>query len=343
MLKQFIGAEWKVLMVVAVGLAVGELGMRAIETRLSIDVDHLKNFPAIAQALREDAAPDELRVLFLGNSLTRLGVDQDVFKQSAEVDGRKIHTAKMNPDNTALAEWYYAFGNFFADPQRAPDVLIVGFEGGHLRDHPSRHPARLAHYYCDANDWQDLRQFDLHGFEDAAGYWLARWSAMYSNRDRVERRLLDELIPGYRDGMQIVNQRQSAEADQQTAIQRPTYHRLREFIARAREHGVRVILAAMPIADRYELDPELLDVVDETGIELVDCRDVPGIRPEMFPDGIHMTPEAAERYSRYLASVLPWSRLMEPESGRLTEQNPAQAPSSPTAATSQNAAAATSG
>ncbi|MFG0336296.1 MAG: hypothetical protein ACF8TS_23300, partial [Maioricimonas sp. JB049] len=322
MLKRFIGSEWKVLLVVAVGLAAGELGMRAIETRLSIDVDHLKSFRTIAQALREEADPDEARVLFLGNSLTRLGVDQQVFEQFAEADGWKIHTAKMNPDNTALAEWYYAYGNFFADPERAPDVLIVGFEGGHLRDHPSRHPARLAHYYCDANDWQDLRQFDLFGFEDAAGFWLARWSAMYSNRDRIERRLLDELIPGYRDGMQIVNERQTADAEAAALQSRPTYRRLREFIAMARAHDVRVILAAMPIAERYELDPELLEAIDGTGVDLVDCRTVPGIVPDMFPDGIHMTPEAAERYSRYLAGALPWSRLLEPATSRLSEESP---------------------
>lgn len=302
--------EVKVVLLVLAGLGLLEVGMRGIEARLSKDVAHLRAFPEIAESLEDETAPTDLKVLFLGNSLTRHGVAPEVFREEVGSQGVAIATACVHPDNTALADWYYAYLNFFEREDRLPDVLIIGFEGGHLRDAPTRHPNRLARYYdCRTDNRDDLVRFDLPTFEDRAAFLLAGHSAMYSNRDRIERRVLDLLIPGYRDGIQQLNHYQVSETERRAPT--PQYDRLRKLIEHTKRAGVDLILAAMPIADPYQLDAELLEVVAETGTRLIDCRNVPGMVPDMFPDGIHMTAEASQIYSSYLAHQLPWRTLAE--------------------------------
>lgn len=286
---------------VVAGLLLGEIGMRCIQDRLSVDVGHLRSFPQRANELT--TAPRHPQILFLGNSMTRYGVSTEAFaKEFTAQTGLVPATMKINPDNTALADWYYAYRNYFFKPDHAPDILMIGFEGGHLRDKPTLHPGRLAQYYCDTSDWPELCRYDLKTFEDRAAYLVCAASAMCSNRDRLQRRFLDTVIPGYRDGSQELNLRQKSLAERK--LPPPTYNRLREFLRMTRVQNVTVVLASMPIAAPYELDPELLDVLREEGISLVDCRHIPGIVPEMFPDGVHMTSAASQIYSHYLADAL---------------------------------------
>jgi len=296
-----VGTEFKVIAMVASGLLLGEIGMRCIQDRLSVDVGHLQSFRQKANELT--TAPQHPRILFLGNSMTRYGISTETFtKEFTARTGLQPATMKMNPDNTALADWFYAYRNYFFEPAQAPDVLVLGFEGGHLRDKPTAHPGRLAQYYCDANDWPELCRYDLKTFEDRAAYLVCTTSAMCSNRDRLQRRFLDTVIPGYRDGSQDLNVRQKTLAERK--LPAPTYHRLREFLQMTRVQNVTVILASMPIATPYELDPELIHVLREEGIQLVDCQHIPGIVSQMFPDGVHMTGDASQIYSHYLADIL---------------------------------------
>jgi hypothetical protein len=298
--------ELRVVGVVLLSLAAGEAGMRLVGQRLSKDVEHLAHFSEIAAEIaRRDAAEEPLQVLFLGNSLTRYGVAADEFREAAEaVAGQPLTVAKMTPDNTALADWFYAYRNYFAETGRAPDLLVIGFQDGHLADAPSNHPQRLAQFYCDADDWPELCEYDLRNFESRAGFVLASQSALVANRDRLERRALDTLIPGYQAGIQDLNSRVRSQQNRPAA--RPSYTRLERLLDLAVAGGTRVVLVAMPVPTPYAIDDALQQVVTQRGAALVDCREVAGITNDMFPDGLHMNDEAAARYSRHLAQTLDW-------------------------------------
>ncbi|MCA9079361.1 MAG: hypothetical protein KDA58_02330 [Planctomycetaceae bacterium] len=275
-----------------------------MQDRLSLDVKHLRSLGDIARRLQTEADESDLRVLFLGNSMTRYGVDGEVFEHTYDA-GHPEHVswAKVTPDNTAIPDWYYAYLDFFERPHQLPDVIVLGFEGQHLQDQPSHHPNRLAQYYCQRADWHDLNEYDLAGFEARMDYLSCRASTAWANRDRVERRVLDTCIPGYRTAVQEINDAVSTDP---LRVERPTptYNRLEALIAASRQDQVRLILAAMPIRDPYQLDPELLQLLKQHNVPLIDCRKIPGITPEMFPDGVHMTREASELYSTFLAEQL---------------------------------------
>jgi len=292
-----------------------EMTFRLAGQKLSKDIEHLRSFPQIAKTLAAFPSDQGTRILFLGNSLTRYGVDVDQFAEVCRDQfHERVQAVKMNPDNTALADWYYGYRRYFHRQQIRPDLVIIGFEGGHLRDAPSHHPDRLAQYYCDANDYPELCRFDLHGFEEHASYWLARFSSAFGNRDRIQRRVLDDLIPGYRAGMDELNLRMNQQQLTGVATDtQPDYSRLLEFVAMAERDQVQVFLVAMPVPEAYEFDTGLLEVVHSTSAKLIDCRQVPGIQPEMFFDGLHMDEQAQLLYSRFLAEQCgPLLQTLEP-------------------------------
>lgn len=307
----FLAGEWRVVLCVLAVFFGLEMIFRVGGQKLSKDIEHLRSFPEIAATLAEFPADQGTRILFLGNSLTRYGVDVDQFAEVCRDQFQEpVQAVKMNPDNTALADWYYGYRRYFHRQQIRPDLVIIGFEGGHLRDAPSHHPDRLAQYYCDADDYPELTRFDLRGFEEHASYWLARASAAFGNRDRIQRRVLDDFIPDYRAGMDELNRRMNQQSQrklsqpeltQSAAENEPDYSRLLEFVALAERDQVQVFLVAMPVPEAYEFDRGLLEVVQSTSAVLLDCRQVPGIEPAMFFDGLHMDDQAQTLYSRYLA------------------------------------------
>lgn len=293
--------EWRVVAVVVAVLGLGEAAFLLGKHKLSKDVEHLQAFPTLAAKLA-DAPAGQRKILFLGNSLTRYGVDEPGFqRQYTELTGQPASTAKVVPDNTAVADWSYVFRNQFTTGDCVPHMVVIGFEGGHLRDAPSRHPDRLAQYYTTWNDWPELCARDLPNFESRAAFVLDKSSAMVGNRDRVTRRALDVLIPGYRAGMDRINTSLKGHA---TATVTPTYTRLRTLIDAGQKQHTRVILAAMPVPEPYAFDEELLELIREKQVTLLDLRTVDGMRPAMFFDGLHMDADGAKVYTRALVQQL---------------------------------------
>lgn len=315
MTRLFAHPEARVALCLLAVLGACEAGIRLSGSRLSKDVRHLEQFEEIAARISAPPRPGETRVLFLGNSLTRYGVDVDEFTRAlTEAGQRRVRVERLMPDNTALADWYYAYRSFFADCGRAPDVLVIGFAGGHLDDAPSRHPERLARYYCRLKQWPELCRRDLLSMDSRTGFMLAGLSSLWCNRDRIESRVLDLVISGYQAGIQDLNRRLTRNLRRTPTA--PTFDRLRQLLTAARRDGVEVILAAMPIPDSYDLPPELWRIAEEFGVRLIDCRRVPGITTEMFPDGLHMNAPAARLYTRFLARAWSSSRRMVEEANR---------------------------
>lgn len=313
-MRKFIGSEFKVIALVVVGLLLGEGAIRSSERWLSIDLTHLKSLDRLSRQACRPGPDGGLQVLFLGNSMTRYGVNPDVFVKAADDrTHRPLTVTKINPDATKIADWYYLYRNFFHEKGRKPDLLIIGFQGDQLSDQPTQHINRLARFYdCRSDDWSDLTRWDLRSFEDVCSYAASCVSGLHGNRDRFDRRVLDLVVPHYREAVARINtvQRQGdSPLPVAMSASGPTYDRLEKFLATAQADGTRVVFVAMPVGHDYQVDPTALTVITGHGAELVDCRNIPELGTEQIPDGIHLSPAGAARYSDYLAKALPWQRL----------------------------------
>jgi hypothetical protein len=297
--------EVKAVLLTLLILAFADLGLRLTEVKLSIDVRHIRSFPEIAHELSAGPAP---RVLFLGNSLTRHGVDPQTWATALEKLGApRGAMAKLVPDDTTMPDWYYVSLNNLVRRRERPDMLILGFALNQLTDERIE-ASRLGAYFCDFGNLRELFAKDLKGVGAKGDFLLGRLCRIYGVRDELQSRFGSEFIPGYQEGVRRLNgilQRRTPRRKVQTSVGKVhSYELLDRALTLWRAQGIEVVLVAMPIPSGYEIDPAVVMKAKSAGVRLIDARQLPALTREDFPDGYHMGPKAAETYTRFVAENL---------------------------------------
>ena len=289
-------------------VAACEVAVRRVGPALSGDMRHIQTFPAIARKLDNSR---RLRILFLGNSLTRTNTDVNAFQSELErsaVDPPAC--AVISPDDTVLSDWYYIFKNVFSVRQQAPDVVVIGFRRNRqVCDSGMPHARKLGRDFCNLGDTAEVFEHELAGLAERTAYLLSSFCAVYAYQERIKHRILDRVIPDFRPGMRkinaIITESQGVREAQASQMPRLTYRRLRRFMAMLKRSGTRGVFVAMPLGD-WPLDAAIPEMVREAGMTFVDCRRtaLPALTGDYAPDGFHLGKAGARIYSRFLAKKL---------------------------------------
>ena len=298
-------SEVKTILMTLLILVIGDLALRRAEMNLSIDVRHIRSFPEITRKLYHEPAP---RVVFLGNSLTRYGIDPTVWASAMkELKAPMGSVAKLVPDDTTMPDWYYVALNSLIRPGNQPDMLILGFSLNQLTDDRIE-AGRLGAYFCDLGNVRELFARDLDGFAPKADFLMGRLCRLYGVREQIRARFGDKFIPGYQEGVRQLNeirQRElAADKGQIASGSEHSYRLLDRALALWRKRGIEVVLVAMPVPFDYEIDQAVVLKAQSVGARLIDARHVPNLTRQDFPDGYHMGPRAATLYTRFVAGSL---------------------------------------
>jgi hypothetical protein len=241
-------------------------------------------------------------ILFLGNSLTANAVDLEVLE--AEMNyGQTVYlsTYKVVPDGTSVWDWYCILKNNFSAGDSIPDILVVGYAWGSVAPVPSR----LAGYFCGIGDLGGLYNLGMNQNSDVLEYLVASVSRLYVMRETISKRILDLVIPGYREGVREVNasSRNNSQVDNVTAV--PYSGGIfGRFLYLSEPHKVKTVIMAMPVIEDYQLDKKVIDKVHKYGASLLDYRYLDGISDDMFIDPIHLGREGSHLFSKRLAADL---------------------------------------
>lgn len=285
-----------------------EVVLQFMVTRLSEDLITISEFPRVADALTVAEQDGKNSILFIGNSMVRDNIDLEIL--STEVNERQnYYFAKCTADATAITDWYFTYKRYFSNVGKCPKTLVICFSGfRNVGDELPIVPRRLAHYFCAHQDLPELLFQEARTFDERAVCLIARFSSAFANVDRVQARIMYNLIPDYSVTAQRINnvasRRVASVRQQRDRDGDKELNRLQRFVSEAESRGVRVVLVAMQRVSPYEIDPSILSLVASRGIDLIDLRQVPGITDEMIPDGLHMKDEAAALYSRALAAEI---------------------------------------
>ena len=313
--------ELKVLGVLALLLLAVEGGLTLSEDRLSADVHHLRSIPSLTSRIRNrEESPavamqrlskrsaaqwdsDATQVLFLTSAQQVDQFDLATFQRDLEQQGnRPVELIALHPAKARISEWSYLYRNFVSDRDRAPDLLVIGFEERDLRDAPTAAPSELARFYdCRLDDLNPLSRDDLRSVEDWSEFMLSNASATFTHRRRVEQQLLATLIPGYATSREQIHS--AAKPPIPDSPVAPEYQRLQELTALAQRDHVEVVLVALPSRNQAPLDPQLIQIAQQSQFTLMDCR-----RP---------TADTPAALSHYLATWLPLQTLLERHDRRL--------------------------
>jgi len=276
--------EWKIVAFLLVAILGLEIGMRAIESKLSIDLLHQTEIPTIFVDIKNATGP---RVMFLGNSLVRESVDIEAFET---VYGEQpLTVAKSNPDNTSVVEWRYLFADAVAGEKLPADLVVIGYAEDQLSDNGIVKPRRLGVNYLKAETQAEIWSSDVTSFSDRSELLLAALLHSFAHSERVRTRVLEGIIPMYRGTAQRLNgatprslRRSNAEGESPER----TYKRFDQIVQIAKERSLPIALVAIPVGDAYELDGAFVEDCQSRGILHIDARNVDGIKaPDNFLDG----------------------------------------------------------
>ncbi len=303
------GPEWKVLLSLALLLLGTEVVLRLNERRLSVDVDHIRSAPRLAGEITQDAKalPGVLKILFMGNSSIRRGIDAKVLEEEFRVKyGRAVKSYFFYPDGGNIVAWRWAWRRYFAAPGCRPDLVVICGGASHFDD-GKLDPRLLASYYVSAEDSWDCAWRQLSGAEERLEFFAAEASLSYASRKRVARRVMDVLMPHNREVLfEMVSQAEKNAAAHTKAprTQAPTSEALRALLQDLRGKGLKAAIVAVPNLNGYEVPPQRVRTIAEAGAAFIDLRTVPGIDAAHYFDKAHLDAAGAVIFTRALCAAL---------------------------------------
>jgi hypothetical protein len=328
-IRELMAVEAPTLLALLGLLVVIEVGFRLGGDRLSGDIAHMEEMSEITRDVYE--APG-FRILFVGNSLLGEGVDAGLLGELlGDSLGRDVYVGVIRPDGSSPLEWSYLLDRYVFEMGRTPDLLVVPFGPAHLFDRRGREAVlRLAAHHVSTRDIPNLLDRDLTGFESRAQFFIARLSRAFALRDRLQPRVLDMLIPDYRElapmilrakGPQAPTTEGTTSADSERAqgadpvvsgTRLFTLDQVGRIADRSEAAGLPFLLLAMPQGRPWDLDPRVDDFVTGRDPGLLDFRRELNLPAERFPDGQHMDAEGRERFTRMLSvRMLPTVRQID--------------------------------
>ena len=302
----------RAVVAVALALVAFEAAFRLVEERVSADAKHAADAPAAVARLSESEGP---RLLVLGNSLVRDGVDRDRLRDRL-ADVSPVNVETLHPSASTVTDWRVLFERLVIpteDSDRAAaDVVVLGYAAEHLSDQAPVDPRRLGGYYVDHRTLTEVLWRDMRTLGDRVEVLAAYSLRTFAAADRLRLKTLAACVPAYEQTAERLNQVSSEPSRPgQAAGTARTYERLERLLDTARRHDVRVALVAFACGRPYELDPDLIELADEWNTPHLDLRHPPGVAAESFYDGYHMDPDAAAAFTDLLASRLHTAGLLE--------------------------------
>ena len=299
---------WQTALLVVAVLVLVEVAVGAVETRLSVDNQHIEEIGSIVADL-EAVGQEEgaTTVLFFGNSLTRRGVDLPKFEEALAANGApNVETAAVYPDDTSVLDWLYLYESTIASGEAVPDTVVIGFGIWHLEDRAiSRAQSyRLGRHFVSWSALRELFANDVTSLPDRANVLLSKLSATFANRERIAQRVLS-FLPYYQESARAINDMNLASNAVNAVATEKTYDRLARLITTIEDSGADLVLMAMPIQVEWPLDPRIAEVAGDNGATYIDARDVAGLTLDMFEDDLHLNPATGTPlYTDHAATLL---------------------------------------
>lgn len=282
-------------------LAGMDLTLRFIAPYLSDNLRHIASLPALAQD-----AGNRNDLVFLGNSLTNNGVDAELI--DAALPDRGV--TKLVPDGSSFWEWYCTLKHQVLEVETNPKLLAIGFAWQQLSDQSRQDPTRLGAFFCTLGDIPTLSRYGMDSIGTISEFITAKLLHTFALRNTLRNRLLDLLVPDYREFTQEANLlARDMAANNGTGVNPTSTHSYEEFTALVTAlegRGTRIVVVAMPVRDRYELDAPLLSMLKQTGISLLDYRALPGIDDNSYLDSMHLNTQGSRVLThRLIQDILP--------------------------------------
>lgn len=288
---------------IVLGLVLAESLIRLTERSLSVDIRHIRD--AVNTAAQLDQPGDSFDVLVLGNSSARAGIDADVLSRQLAAAGHpKARVFFFYPDGGNIGDWRWAWRRYFAPPHGQPDLVLICGSRSHFDD-GRLEPISAASYFVSGADALSFMRTELSALESRLEFLAAKVSLSFASRHRVQRRLLDMVMPFNRKVLGDIadNAASKAQVEGRSRIVE-TSTRLAALLDDLKAAHTPVAVVALPAHGGYEVPESRAATVRQHGGQWIDLRNVPGILPGDYYDGAHLNHDGAIKLSTALGAEL---------------------------------------
>ena len=303
------------LLALCLAFGVAEAGARRYAHRRAHDLASYRDIgSADGRAVALRRVPG-VRLALVGNSVTEVGVDLPRFdREASSALGEPVHTGMFVMSGTAAPEWYFIIKRFLCAPRMDPDLIGIVFFHTNLEAESMRDVGRLASYVAGLRDVPDYWRLDPGS---APEFVASCCSTLFAMR-RVTREHVLGHIPGYYRYEMARNSIAYAQAqpatDQSEGAR--SHHALRTLLNECRRQHLRVCFVAYPLPDRWEVNPETLRIIRDSGMLYADMRDLPGLTRADYRDGTHLRERGRQIFTAALARRLAMLAPPAPEARR---------------------------
>jgi hypothetical protein len=301
--------EWKVLLCLAALLLISEAALRLTERKLSIDVDHIRSASEIAEVIEKDSktlTSKVHQVLFVGNSSIRKGLDPQILVNEFKSRyGLEVKPYFFYPDGGNIGAWRWAWRKYFMSRDVQPDWVVLCGGESHFDDGLTE-PRTAAAYFVSHRDALTFASTELSGMEQRLEFFAAKASLSYASRKRVQRRIMDSLMPYNREVLfDMVTVAGALVQKQESAPHRlGTSVGLDALLKDIRQQGPQTAVLFVPNLDSYEIPATRETVISQSGAILCDLRHLHGIDATRFFDNAHLDAKGAQIFTRELCARL---------------------------------------
>ena len=293
--------KYRSLLVVVIILGICEMTLRKYENFLSKDIVSIKNMRNIHSDICEF---DGKAILFIGNSLTRQAIDENVVKQNVENSCTEpVYVGKMIEDGTVITDWIYIYKHYFYNTAKRPELVIINFRRDELKDQPANQIENYAAYYCNLAEIPSFVFNKNYKLNEKVNFMLSYFLRLFTNRNRLRLRLFDAFVPYYEETTKFLNNNLNA-----TFVDRVdrfgSYFTLESFIYEAKKNNTHMMFFAIPTKKNRKYDPHLKYIIEANGMKFIDERRNLNMVDEMFLDNAHMNNNGAEYYSNYVSDKI---------------------------------------
>ncbi|MGJ8642163.1 MAG: hypothetical protein ACSHX9_02045 [Luteolibacter sp.] len=298
--------EWKVLIVLALSLLVMEVLVRNFAGSLSVDLRNTLITPESASRIaRADDA--DCKVLVVGNSLARCGVDLKLLGQNSDwlpnSEGAHVRAELFAPDSSSVIQWSWGLKRYFQNTGSYPDTILLFTGRTHLLDVRTM-PETLGAYYVGTRDLGEAYN-SMRDSEESLRVLLGAGSHLLANRDRIRPRIGYSYLPGFLTAWPTLTVGAGNGDDvKEEQPQEAGTESLERLIATARKMNSKLHVISVPLPEPYQIPDEVLRLLAETDTPFHDLSTLPGITPSQFPDGYHLDEAGSAIFTRAILDAL---------------------------------------
>jgi len=311
-------SEIKIIVILVASLIGLEVGTRLAEPRLSKDLAHIGTYPDLESRFRSAGNGDSsagMKVLVLGNSLARRGIDKKLLVDGlTEPGGNPPVVGFITPDGSSVTEWAWAYRRYLMHPGAKPDLVIVMTGQHHLVDDTREQLdiPRLAAFYLSAKDRAEFVSRYSIGSEQRLELLLASQSRLLADRTRLRPLLFYRTVPGYEVGVNQINAALGggvpvASTDKTTLPKVETTDTLNLLIESVNASGARLVVVTAPLPDPYSLSGAVMGLLQKQGVATLLLGETLLLPDDRFPDGYHLDEVGAAKVTGELL------RMLEPD------------------------------